>query len=165
METKDTKSTLLDAARQLVIERGYAGTSVRELAARSGANIAAVNYHFGSREALLDQAILELFLEWGDRVGELEIDPAAEPLKQLAERSRPMVEGIPAAQPSFPGAARSTRRALCRAPPAGGGSDGEHRARRHSLTARFGGGRVLHARGRRRPTAAGATRSGGDSHR
>lgn len=92
---------LLAAAKELVLERGYAGTSVRELATASGTNIAAVNYHFGSRENLLNQAFLDLFLEWGERVAEVEVDPEAEPLKQLAERARPTVDGIPAMQPFF----------------------------------------------------------------
>jgi AcrR family transcriptional regulator len=74
---------------------------VRELAAASGTNLGAVNYHFGSRENLLNQAILEFFLEWGERVGEADVDPAATPLEQLAARARPMVDGIAEAQPPF----------------------------------------------------------------
>jgi AcrR family transcriptional regulator len=101
MASDDTKTALLDAAKQLVGERGYAGASVRELAAAAGTNIAAVNYHFGSREKLLNQAVLEYFLEWGDRVAEVDIDPDAEPLVQLAARARQMVDGLPAAQPAF----------------------------------------------------------------
>jgi AcrR family transcriptional regulator len=98
----DAKEALLEAAKQLVGERGYAGTSVRELAAVSRTNIAAVNYHFGTREKLLNQAVLELFVEWVDRVGEQgPADPNAEPLQQLAARARPMVDGIPAMQPAF----------------------------------------------------------------
>lgn len=97
-----TKTALLEAAKQLVGERGYAATSVRELATVSGTNLAAVNYHFGSREKLLNQAILDFFLEWGERVGEPGlIDLDAEPLAQLAARARPTVDGIPAAQPAF----------------------------------------------------------------
>ncbi len=99
--TKDTKADLLQAAKDLVFERGYAGTSVRELAAAAGANLGAVNYHFGSREKLLDQAILESFLEWGERVGAVEVAPDAGPLEQLAARARPMVDGIAEAQPQF----------------------------------------------------------------
>jgi AcrR family transcriptional regulator len=101
MAGNDTKTALLDAAKQLVGERGYAGTSVRELAAAAGTNIAAVNYHFGSRERLLNQAVLEYFLEWGDRVATVDVDPDAEPLAQLAARARPMIDGLPAAQPAF----------------------------------------------------------------
>jgi AcrR family transcriptional regulator len=98
----ETRAALLEAAKRLVLERGYAGTSVRELAAASGRNIAAINYHFGSREKLLNQAILDYFLEWADSVGEQgPADPDAEGLEQLAARARPMVDGIPAAQPLF----------------------------------------------------------------
>lgn len=101
MMTKDTKTALLQAAKELLLERGYADTSVRELTAVAGANLGAVNYHFGSREKLLDQAILEFFLEWGEQIGEVEVAPDAGPLEQLAARARPMVDGIAAAQPQF----------------------------------------------------------------
>jgi AcrR family transcriptional regulator len=101
MGSETTKAALLDAAKQLVGERGYAGASVRELAAVAGTNIAAVNYHFGSRERLLNQAVLEYFLEWGDRVAEADVDPDAEPLAQLAARSRPMIDALPAARSAF----------------------------------------------------------------
>jgi AcrR family transcriptional regulator len=101
MTTEETKAALLRAAQQLIIERGYAGASVRELAAAAGTNIGAVNYHFGSRENLLNEAMLESFLEYAGRSADVDVDPAAEPLKQLAERARPMVEGIPAARPAF----------------------------------------------------------------
>jgi len=101
MNSPETKTALLQAAKRLVLERGYAGASVRELASASGTNLGAVNYHFGSRENLLNQAILEFFLEWGERVGELDVDPTSGPLEQLAARARPMIDGIPEAQPLF----------------------------------------------------------------
>ncbi|HEV7162768.1 MAG TPA: TetR/AcrR family transcriptional regulator [Solirubrobacteraceae bacterium] len=101
MAATDTKEALLQAAKQLVLERGYASTSVRDLAAASGANLGAVNYHFGSREKLLNQAICEVFLEWGQEVGDVDVAPDAGPLEQLAARARPMVDGIPQAQPLF----------------------------------------------------------------
>lgn len=99
--SRDTKTALMTAAKRLILERGYAGATVRELAAAAGTNVAAVNYHFGSREKLLIQAMLECFMEWADRSAEVDVNPAAEPLAQLAARSRPMVDGIPAAQPAF----------------------------------------------------------------
>ncbi|HEY7960653.1 MAG TPA: TetR/AcrR family transcriptional regulator [Solirubrobacteraceae bacterium] len=99
----ETKQALLQAAKQLVAERGYAGTSVRELAAASGRNLAAINYHFGSRENLLNEAVLQSALEWADRIGEEPdpVDPQARGLAQLAARARPMLAGIPAGQPGF----------------------------------------------------------------
>jgi AcrR family transcriptional regulator len=99
--TENTKAALLKAAKQLILEQGYAGASVRALTAEAGTNLGAVNYHFGRRENLLNEAMLEFFREWAGRCAAVDVDPEAEPLKQLAERCRPMVEGIPAAQPAF----------------------------------------------------------------
>lgn len=98
----DTKAALLEAAKRLVIERGYAGTTVRELAAASGTNLAAVNYHFGSRANLLNIAVLESFVDWVDRVGEARpVDPDAGGLEQIAARARPTIDGIAAMRPAF----------------------------------------------------------------
>jgi len=99
--SRDTKAALLEAAKRLIVERGYAGATVRELAAAAGTNIAAVNYHFGSRQKLLNQAVLEFFLDWKDSVMDVDVDPEAEPLQQFAARARPLIAGIPAAQPAF----------------------------------------------------------------
>jgi AcrR family transcriptional regulator len=48
-----TEQRILDAAEALFAEHGFAGTSLRTITARAGVNLAAVNYHFGSKEALL----------------------------------------------------------------------------------------------------------------
>jgi AcrR family transcriptional regulator len=103
---KATKTALLEAAKQLILERGYAATSVRDLAAASGTNLAAVNYHFGSRENLLNQAVLESFLEWADSVGQVSVrlasaDPNAGPLEHMAAQARPMLAGFPERLPLF----------------------------------------------------------------
>lgn len=50
----DTKERLLDAAERLFAQRGFAATSLRDITAEAQANLASVNYHFGSKEALLD---------------------------------------------------------------------------------------------------------------
>ncbi|HEY7951721.1 MAG TPA: TetR/AcrR family transcriptional regulator [Solirubrobacteraceae bacterium] len=101
-----TKTALLDAAKQLILEQGYAGTSVRDIAAASGTNLSAVNYHFGSREKLLNQALLESFLEWTEEVGAVSselasADPNAGPLEHMAAQARPMVEDFPRRVPLF----------------------------------------------------------------
>jgi AcrR family transcriptional regulator len=101
MSSEETRFALLEAAKRLVFERGYANTSVRDLVAEAGANLGAVNYHFGSRENLLNQAMFEFFLEWGENVGQVEVAPGAGPIEQLAARARAMVDGIPAAQRPF----------------------------------------------------------------
>ncbi|MDH6222489.1 AcrR family transcriptional regulator [Streptomyces pseudovenezuelae] len=48
-----TKKRILDVAERLFGERGYAATSLRAVTVAAGANVAAVNYHFGSKEGLL----------------------------------------------------------------------------------------------------------------
>jgi len=47
-----TRERLLDAAERLFAERGFKRASVREITAAAGCNLAAVNYHFGSKRAL-----------------------------------------------------------------------------------------------------------------
>ncbi|RJO76598.1 TetR/AcrR family transcriptional regulator [Nocardia panacis] len=54
-----TREDLLVAAKQCLAERGYARTTVRDIVAASGTNLAAINYHFGTRDKLLNQAMLE----------------------------------------------------------------------------------------------------------
>jgi AcrR family transcriptional regulator len=49
----DTKQRILDAAEGLFAERGIGATSLRAVIAAAGVNLAAVHYHFGSKEALL----------------------------------------------------------------------------------------------------------------
>jgi AcrR family transcriptional regulator len=62
------KEELLAAARRCLVTRGYAKTTARDLVAESGTNLASIGYHFGSKEALLAQAMDELFIEYTDRV-------------------------------------------------------------------------------------------------
>ena len=49
----ETKERILDAAEGLFADHGFAATSLRQITAVAGVNLAAVNYHFGSKEALL----------------------------------------------------------------------------------------------------------------
>ncbi len=48
-----SKRKLLDAAEQLFAEKGFEAVSVRDITQLAKANVAAVNYHFGSRDGLL----------------------------------------------------------------------------------------------------------------
>jgi AcrR family transcriptional regulator len=53
----ETKDKILDAAERLFGEQGYAETSLRHIIADAGVNLAAIHYHFGSKEDLLLQLI------------------------------------------------------------------------------------------------------------
>ena len=50
----ETRTRILDAAEELFMLHGFEGTSMRLLTARAGVNLAAVNYHFGSKDALIE---------------------------------------------------------------------------------------------------------------
>lgn len=61
-DTQDIRSAILDAAERLFAQRGYAATSVREIAQQVEVTPAMVHYYFGSKHALLQQ-VLERTLE------------------------------------------------------------------------------------------------------
>jgi len=58
MSQPDTKQRILDAAEHLFARDGYHATSLRGITTTADANLAAVNYHFGSKEALLEAVIV-----------------------------------------------------------------------------------------------------------
>lgn len=80
----DTKTRILDAAELLFMEHGFEATSLRQLTAAAAVNLAAVNYHFGSKEELF-QAVLTRRLdpmnqERIDRLERIEREAAGKPL-------------------------------------------------------------------------------------
>ncbi|HET6295263.1 MAG TPA: TetR family transcriptional regulator [Kribbella sp.] len=63
------REDLLAGAKRCLREKGYDRTSVRDIATAAGVSMAAIGYHYGSREALLSQALFDLLDEWGDSLG------------------------------------------------------------------------------------------------
>lgn len=59
----DTRQRILATAERLFAENGFAGTSLRALTAEAGVNLAAVNYHFRSKERLIEE-VLKRRLDW-----------------------------------------------------------------------------------------------------
>lgn len=58
MEKREgVRERLLDAAERLFAQQGVAATSVRDITGEAGANVAAINYYFGSREALYREVV------------------------------------------------------------------------------------------------------------
>ena len=51
---KETQTRILDAAEELFMQHGFESASMRMLTAKAGVNLAAVNYHFGSKDALVE---------------------------------------------------------------------------------------------------------------
>src|SRR3989337_1138176 len=55
--SEQTRTRLLEAAREVFSQHGFQGATVREICRRAEANGAAVNYHFGSKDGLLAEAL------------------------------------------------------------------------------------------------------------
>ena len=53
----DTRGRLLEAAGQVFADKGFGAATVRDICGRAGANLAAVNYHFGDKEQLYVEAV------------------------------------------------------------------------------------------------------------
>lgn len=53
----ETRARILSSAENLFLDNGFNGTSLRAITADAGVNLAAVNYHFGSKEHLLEEVI------------------------------------------------------------------------------------------------------------
>lgn len=58
------REALLQAAKACLLEKGYSRTTARDLAAGAGVSLAAIGYHFRSKEALLTEAMLLAFEDW-----------------------------------------------------------------------------------------------------
>ncbi len=56
----DTREALLNAAREVFIEQGFDGATVRAIAGRAGVDAAMVNHWFGGKEGLFGEAVLKL---------------------------------------------------------------------------------------------------------
>ncbi|WP_040808392.1 TetR/AcrR family transcriptional regulator [Nocardia concava] len=81
------REDLLAGARACLFDKGYARTTVRDIATASGVSMAAIGYHFGSKEALLTAALAEATREWGDELGSALGDAAdadPDPLRRFA---------------------------------------------------------------------------------
>ncbi len=91
-----TRTRLMEAALELLAERGEAGVTLRELTDAADANVAAVSYHFGSLQSLCDAAIeqaLERYLiAQQETVSALASEAT---LEELAEAfARPMISAL-----------------------------------------------------------------------
>ena len=55
--TPATKERILDSAESLFMEHGFEATGLRQITAAADVNLAAVNYHFGSKEELFEAVL------------------------------------------------------------------------------------------------------------
>jgi len=87
----DTQSRVLDAASALFAERGFAGTTIREIAERAQVNVATGHYHFGSKLDLYHEAVRAQFATLDARLAGEGVQPSPE---DLARMSRDEVEAL-----------------------------------------------------------------------
>ncbi|GAA4215224.1 TetR/AcrR family transcriptional regulator [Microbispora amethystogenes] len=59
------REDLLEGAKRCLREKGYARTTTRDIVAVSNTNLASIGYHFGSKENLLNEALIDALGEWG----------------------------------------------------------------------------------------------------
>jgi TetR/AcrR family transcriptional regulator, regulator of cefoperazone and chloramphenicol sensitivity len=83
MEDQDrTKVRLIEAAGEEFADKGFDATRIRTICDRAGANVAAVNYHFGDKEQLYVQTVLDAH-RCGMELGQDDAAVAAAPAEQL----------------------------------------------------------------------------------
>ncbi len=82
-----TKDRILGAAEELFAQHGFAGTSLRQVTSRADVNIAAVNYHFGSKENLVN----EVFRRRMDDMTALRLDQLERARAQHPGELRPVL--------------------------------------------------------------------------
>ncbi|GAA3854305.1 TetR/AcrR family transcriptional regulator [Streptomyces sedi] len=60
------RDDLLEGAKRCLLDKGYLRTTARDIAAASGANLASIGYHYGSKQALMRQALLQAMGDWAE---------------------------------------------------------------------------------------------------
>jgi AcrR family transcriptional regulator len=80
----ETKDKILHRARVIFAAKGFEGASIRQIASEAGVNIAAVNYHFTSKEKLFEQVIDLVFRETSDNIRTRRLHYPNEKVDELA---------------------------------------------------------------------------------
>lgn len=84
MSQPDTKQRILNAVEHLFARDGYHATSLRSITKEAEVNLAAVNYHFGSKESLLE-AVIERRLNPLNKVRQGQLDALMEKAEHVGE--------------------------------------------------------------------------------
>lgn len=96
------REALLAAAKRCLYEKGYARTTARDIAAASGVSLAAIGYHFGSKEALLNAARIEALGDWWqelERTLAADADLGAGPMERFEAIWTRVIESFAAQRP------------------------------------------------------------------
>ncbi|TCK27139.1 TetR/AcrR family transcriptional regulator [Pseudonocardia endophytica] len=81
------REELLEGAAQCLYDKGFGRTTARDVVAASGTNLASIGYHFGSKDALLTEALLAATTAWGEELDHAltATDTSADPQEHLEE--------------------------------------------------------------------------------
>ncbi|MFI8308022.1 TetR/AcrR family transcriptional regulator [Streptomyces sp. NPDC085927] len=78
------REDLLEGAKRCLLQKGFMRTTARDIVKESGTNLASIGYHYGSKDALLAQAYVELVEDMSVAFdGGTEGGPAGEPAGEL----------------------------------------------------------------------------------
>jgi AcrR family transcriptional regulator len=80
------REQLLEGAKKCLLEKGFARTTARDIVAASNTNLGSIGYHFGTKDALMNAALVQATEDWGAELGQTlasDIDPAATPLERF----------------------------------------------------------------------------------
>ena len=79
------REDLLDGAKRCLYEKGYARTTARDIVAASGTNLASIGYHYGSKENLLNAALMSATEDFGEAIDAAMGDgpPEADPYERF----------------------------------------------------------------------------------
>ncbi|QKG22648.1 TetR/AcrR family transcriptional regulator [Actinomadura verrucosospora] len=145
------REDLLDGARRCLLSKGYTRTTARDIATESGVSLAAIGYHFGSKDELLRAALRQAIEGWGEEIAGIlaaETEPGLSGAARFEAtwqrilasfaRTRPLwaiqfeviaqIERTPELRAAFPDANREARLGLAELFGAGPAALGERRA-------------------------------------
>jgi AcrR family transcriptional regulator len=98
------REKLIVGAKRCLYERGYSHTTARDIVEASGANLASIGYHFGSKEALLNAAMMEAVGEWGEELERILLADAhedADPMEWFEAIWTRVIESFEAHRPAL----------------------------------------------------------------
>ena len=93
------REALVEGAKACLLEKGYSRTTARDIATAAGVSLAAIGYHFGSKETLLNEALRSLLTdEWATEVAGTGVDQraavAARPHEQFVATWGQIIESL-----------------------------------------------------------------------
>lgn len=89
------REDLLAGAKTCLLDKGFTRTTIRDIGAAAGVSTAAIGYHFGSKEALLAEAFVQLQMEWGNKMeAAMDLPAEADPATRFAALWTKVIESF-----------------------------------------------------------------------